>query len=56
MLHSVINPGNEGTDGRVNDAEHVFIGTVREGGAGKTTALMVLSWQAGKVLTALTGA
>ena len=45
MLHSVVKPVTEGTDGSVIAASQVFAGVAKTGGAGKTTALMVFSGQ-----------
>ena len=53
MLYSTVNPETAATVGKLNAVLHVFVGAIRTGATGNTTAFIVDSWQATFVLIAL---
>jgi hypothetical protein len=53
MLYSTVNPDTAATVGKLNAVLHVFVGAFRTGAAGKTTAFIVVSWQAALELVEL---
>ena len=55
ILYSTLNPVTAVTVGKTNIAAQVFAGAVITGAVGKTTALIVLSWQPAIELTEFAG-